>query len=463
VGGEAYGGPFACTGVSIDTRTLAEGDLFVALTGARDGEAFVDAALARGAGGLLTRKAHPAPGIRTEAPLAALERLGAAARRRASGARRCAVTGSVGKTSVTQALAAALRPSGPTHAAVESYNNHIGVPLTLARMPAGARFAVFELGMNHAGEIAALTRQVRPHVALITTVGSAHVENFPDGELGVARAKAEIFEGLEPGGCAVLNADAPFFPLLKEAAQAQGAEVWSFGTGEENRARLIEAAPAPGGLHIRAVVDGQPVLASVAAAGRHWALNVLGALLCVEALGGERAGALRALAAFSPLAGRGEQTQLALGAARILLVDESYNANPQSMRAALETLKALEARGRKLAVLTDMLEIGEGAPLAHLSLADPLRDAGVEVLYAAGPLMRDLALALGPAAVWRPEAEALAPLVLAGLADGDVVMVKGSKGSRAAFITAALKAAAGEGGFGGSSADASGLTPAEGR
>ena len=250
-GGEALGAPFEVSGLSIDTRTLKPGELFVALTGARDGHAFLEAAFAAGSAGALVScpplrsgGGQELPAVLVDDTLHALEALAAAARDR-SAARRCAVTGSVGKTSVTQAIAAALRLAGPSHAPVKSFNNHIGVPLTLAALPRDAAYAVFELGMNHAGEIGPLSRLVAPHVAVVTTVGPVHVENFEDGEAGVARAKAEVFEGLAEDAVAVLNADDRWFDLLADAARAKGARVLSFGRGEGCDAQLLSFSPSP--------------------------------------------------------------------------------------------------------------------------------------------------------------------------------------------------------------------------
>ena len=243
-GGERSVAPFTVSGLGIDTRTLQPRDLFVALVGERDGHDYLEVAAAAGAtGALVSTSTDKLPAVRVDETLQGLERLAGAARDR-SPARRCAVTGSVGKTSVTQAIAAALKLAGRSHAPVKSFNNHIGVPLTLAALPRDAQFAVFELGMNHAGEIGPLSRLVRPHVAVVTTVGPVHVENFPHGEIGVARAKAEVFEGLAPGGVAVLNADDRWFDLLADAARAAGAKVLSFGQGESCDAQLIDFSPS---------------------------------------------------------------------------------------------------------------------------------------------------------------------------------------------------------------------------
>ena len=437
-GGEAVGAPFAASGLSIDTRTLRAGDLFATLSGARDGHDYLPQALAAGAAGaLVTRPTPILPAIKVNDTLPALERLAAAARDRST-ARRAAVTGSVGKTSVTQAMAAALKLAGPSHAPVKSFNNHIGVPLTLAALPRNAAYAVFELGMNHAGEIAPLSRLVQPHVAVVTTVGAVHVENFPDGEVGVARAKAEIFEGLAPDGTAVLNADDAWFDLLAVSARSRGARVLTFGVGPACDARLIALEPQAEGAVVVASLHGRTLRFPIAASGAHWGANSLATLLAVEALGAPIDCALEALAGFAPLAGRGARRQVAAPGGEATLVDESYNANPVSMRAALRTLAA--APPRRLAVLTDMLELGPDAPARHAELAVELEAAQADLVFLAGPLMRHLWDAL-PAArrgAWTPNAAELAPVVREAVRAGDTVMVKGSNGSRASLVAQAL-------------------------
>jgi UDP-N-acetylmuramoyl-tripeptide--D-alanyl-D-alanine ligase len=471
-------GAFAASGVSIDTRTIEPGDLFVALAGARDGHDFVPEALAKGAAGVLASRPVDGPAVRVADTLRALEQLGVAARDRTLEAQRCAVTGSVGKTSVTQAIAAALKLAGPSHNSVKSYNNHIGVPLTLARMPRETERAVFEIGMNHADEIRPLTKMVRPHAAVVTTVGPVHVENFPDGEIGVARAKAEIFEGLEPAGLAILNADNKWFDLLAETARAHGARVVSFGTGEGCDARLLgfevgdgpstafggppphlrwggsraaaslsspcngegdrEAVEGPSGAVITATLHGQALRFPIAQTGAHWGLNSLATLLAVEALGAPVEVAIQALAAFAPLGGRGAEHRLALQGGEAILIDESYNANPMSMAAALRTLGARPA-ARRIAILTDMLELAEPEAV-HAALAEPIAAAGVDRVFLAGPMMRALWDVLPPIrrGAWRETAAEIVPEVLAVIKPGDVVMVKGSNGSRASLVVQAL-------------------------
>ena len=440
-GGEAVGAPFVVSGLSIDTRTLKPGDLFVALDGERDGHDFLTAAFAAGAAGALVSRGDAlGPVVKVNQTLQGLERLAVAARER-SPARRAAVTGSVGKTSVTQAMASALRLSGRSHAPVKSFNNHIGVPLTLAALPLDTEFAVFELGMNHAGEIAPLSKLVQPHVAVVTTVGPVHVENFPDGEAGVALAKAEIFEGLAQSGVAVLNADDAWFDLLADAARAKGARVLSFGR-EGRDAELVGFERDGAGAVIEARLHGQPIRIPIAQGGAHWGPNSLAVLLAVEALGAPVERALDALADFAPLAGRGAEQRLPFAGGAVTLVDESYNANPISMRATIRTLAA--APHRRIAVLTDMLELGPDAAGHHATLAADLESAEVDAVFLAGPLMRHLWDAL-PAArrgAWAPSAAELAPMVVSAVRAGDTVMVKGSNGSKASLIVQALSRAA---------------------
>jgi UDP-N-acetylmuramoyl-tripeptide--D-alanyl-D-alanine ligase len=441
-GGRLMGRAFDVTGVSIDTRTLEPGDLFVALKGERDGHAFAATAFAKGAAGALASQPVDGPHIEVEDTQAALETLGVAARER-SRARRGAVTGSVGKTSVTQAIKAGLELAGRAHGSVKSYNNQIGVPLTLARMPRDAERAVFEIGMNHAGEIEPLARMVRPHAAAITTVGPVHVENFPDGEAGVARAKAEIFSGLEPGGVAVLNADDRWFSLLWAEADRAGAKVRTFGSHDGCDAQLLEFNLRAGGADARVRIDGREHDVRLAQAAPHAAMNALCVLLMLGALGVDVETGLEALESFAPLAGRGSETIVPLADGAFVLIDESYNANPISMRAAISTLGSRSDARRKIAVLTDMLELGEDAPARHAELAADLADADVDLVFCAGPLMQSLwdALPASRRAGYARTAEELAPEVLAAVEPGDAVMVKGSNGSKAGLVAAALSRA----------------------
>jgi UDP-N-acetylmuramoyl-tripeptide--D-alanyl-D-alanine ligase len=441
-GGALAGAPFEATGVSIDTRTLEPGDLFVALAGVRDGHEFVGQAMGRGAAGVLGARPVDAPAVLVSGEvLPALERLGIAARERAPQARRGAVTGSVGKTSVTQALRAGLIRAGRAHGSVKSYNNHIGVPLTLARMPRDAERAVFEIGMNHADEITPLSRMVRPHAVAITTVGPVHTENFPDGEAGVARAKAEVFAGLEPGGVAVLNADNPWFDFLKSEAERAGARVAAFGAGEGCAARLIGFRVANGGAIISATLRGETLEFPILQTGAHWGPNSLCVLLMLEALDVPLETGLAALAAFEPLEGRGAERAVRIAGGAFTLVDESYNANPISMAAAIGSLGVRPAK-RRIVALTDMLELGPEAARFHADLAKPLESARVDLVFCAGLLMRALWDALPPTrrGGYAETAAELAPQIARAVEPGDVVMVKGSNGSRAGAMAQALEA-----------------------
>jgi UDP-N-acetylmuramoyl-tripeptide--D-alanyl-D-alanine ligase len=444
-GGTLYGPAFDVSGLDIDSRELAPGDLFVALPAARDGHDFVQAARARGAAGVLASRPVIEPYILVDDTLAALGRLAAAARLRATAARRGAVTGSVGKTSVTQAVLAGLRLAGGAHGSVRSFNNHIGLPLTLARMPPDARRAIFEMGMNHAGEIAPLSRLVRPHAVAITTVEAVHVENFPDGEVGVARAKGEIFEGLELDGAAVLNADNRWFGELAASARRAGARVLAFGAAPDAAARLTGFSPTAEGARVDAEIFGRPVTIALRQSAPHWGPMSLCALLMMMELGVPLETGLEALAGFEPLAGRGAELRLPWRDGEIVLVDESYNASPVSMSSALRALGARRAAGRRIAVLTDMLELGPDADPAHRDLASVIADQPIDAVFCAGPLMRGLYEALDPTrrGGYAPEAGALIDDIGAALAPGDVVMVKGSHASRASAIVAALVERAG--------------------
>ncbi len=442
VGGRVVGGDFAVTGVSIDTRSIEPGDLFVALAGVRDGHEFVAQARTGGAAGTLASQSVEGPAVMVEDTFKALEKLGEAARLRAPRTRRGAITGSVGKTSVTQAVRAGLMLAGKAHSSVKSYNNHIGVPLTLVRMPRDTERAVFEIGMNHADEIAPLSRFVRPHAVAITTVGPVHTENFPDGEAGVARAKAEIFAGLEPGGVAVLNADNSWFEFLSGEARRAGAVVRAFGTAEGADARLIDFQPQAGHAVVQARLHGKALDFPILQTGFHWGPNSMAVLLMLEALEVDLSDGLAALGSFEPLAGRGAEKEVRLAAGAFTLIDESYNANPVSMIAAFKTLGARRPAGRRIVALTDMLELGAEAPAFHAGLAGPLEEAGVDLVFCAGPLMKSLWDALPPTrrGGYAETAAELAPLIARATEPGDLVMVKGSNGSRAGAVVAALGA-----------------------
>jgi UDP-N-acetylmuramoyl-tripeptide--D-alanyl-D-alanine ligase len=441
VHGRQHGQPADVTGVTFDSREVKPGDLFVALQGVRDGHDFVAGAFAQGAAcALVSREVEGGPQVVVSDTLRALELLAAHARDRAP-AKRAAVTGSVGKTSATRAIEAGLKLAGNSHASVKSFNNHIGVPLTLARMPRETERAVFEIGMNHADEIGPLSRLVKPHAALVTTVGPVHIENFADGEKGVARAKAEIFEGLQPGGTAILNADNPWYDLLRAEAHRCGARVLTFGTGDMCDARLDGFEVEEGRAVVSATIHWRPVRFGLLQTGVHWGLNSLAVLLTLEALDVPLETGMHALSGFAPIEGRGAEKRVRLDGGAFTLVDESYNANPISMRAAFASLK--RRQGRKVAVLTDMLELGPEAVRFHADLAQPIDEAGVDVVFCAGPLMRALWDSL-PAARqggYAASAAELAPTLVDAVRPGDVVMVKGSNGSKASTLAAALASA----------------------
>ncbi len=428
--------PFAVDGVTFDSREVIGGELFVAMRGGTaDGHAYVAQAAERGAAGLLVEQPVDGPHVRVADSFRALEALGVAARLRTD-ATVVGVTGSVGKTGTKEALRLAFERVAPdaTHASVKSYNNHTGVPLSLARMPSGTRFGVFEMGMNHAGEISALARMVRPHVAVITWVANAHIENFADGEPGIARAKAEIFEGLEPGGVAVWPADNPHAPILAAAARARGVQSIRFGWKEGADVRVLAADVGAASTRLVADVMGEEVHLTVGMAGRHWVGNALAVLAAVKAAGGDIAEAGLALAALSDLPGRGARHTLKVAGGSATLIDESYNANPASMAAALAVLRDTPAK-RRVAVLGAMRELGSGSDALHAGLAAPIADAGVAELALVGPEMAALKV---PGAVHLPDATAAIAWVRDTLGDGDVLLVKGSNSLQLGRLVAAL-------------------------
>jgi UDP-N-acetylmuramoyl-tripeptide--D-alanyl-D-alanine ligase len=435
-------------GVSIDTRTLQPGDLFFAIQGdASDGHAYLARAFAAGASAAVVSREKASalsaagPLIVVEDTLRALERLGVAARARTE-AKIAAVTGSVGKSSAKDMLRVVLSRAGATHAAIASYNNHWGVPLTLARMPASSRYAVFEIGMNHAGEITPLVAMVRPSVALVTMIAPAHIEYLGSLE-AIAAAKAEIFSGLPPGGDAVLNRDAPHFDLLERRAEAAGAQITTFGAHRDSDARLVGFEADGGGVNVEARFDGRTIVFKLGAPGAHMAQNALGVLVVARALGLDLEESAKALSEFSPPKGRGERVVLSAPDGALTLIDESYNANPTSMRAALDLLgaSAPASGGRRIAALGDMLELGADSAAMHVGLAEHLQRNNVDLLFCAGPMMRGLYEAAPAAmrALWRPNAADIQSTLVATLRAGDVIMVKGSNGSRMGPIVAALK------------------------
>ena len=434
------------TGISIDTRTLAEGDLFVALKGDNsDGHDYVRKAFEAGAAAAAIDEAHAqalagaGPLYVAKDTLVALEGLGRAARSR-SKARIVAVTGSVGKTTTKELLRCALASAGETHASAASYNNHWGVPLTLARMPESARFGVFEIGMNHAGEITPLVAMAQPHIAIITRIAPVHLEHFASVE-AIADAKAEIFSGLQRGGVAILNRDDAQFERLRDAAGAAGVRfVLSFGESAEADATLLSCDVEGETTRVQARVLGQDLTYTIGAPGRHIAMNSLAVLMASRAAGLDLQAAARALAGFRPPAGRGQRETLQAADGPFTIIDESYNANPASMRAALDLLGAADGK-RRIAVLGDMLELGPQARALHAAIAEDVERNQIDLVYTAGPLMQALSEAI-PAerrGAHAANAAALEPIVLDALRAGDVVMIKGSNGSRMGPLVAAMR------------------------
>ncbi len=445
-GGTADGAPSASiTGFSIDTRTLQPGEVFVALRDARDGHAFVANAFERGAVAAIVERGY----VRTESdgallrvddPLEGLCGIARAARTRSS-ARIVAVTGSVGKTGSKEALRACLARVGATHAAEKSFNNHWGVPLTLARMPADARYGVFEIGMNHAGEITPLTKLVRPHVAIVTTVEPVHLEYFGTVE-GIAEAKAEIFSGLEPGGTAILNRDNPYFRLLATRAREHGGHVVSFGRNEAADVRPEVCTLEPDGTDIVVRLGDQRIAYRVGSPGAHIAQNSLAIVAALQAMGADVEKAVPGLGELTATKGRGARVTVRTEDGAILLIDESYNANPASMRSALAAMATVPrgANPRRIAVLGDMLELGAESGRLHEELKEPVDAADVDLVFACGPHMKRLfaALPANKRGTWAETSEGIAAQLLAEVRAGDVVMIKGSLGSRMAPLVDAL-------------------------
>jgi UDP-N-acetylmuramoyl-tripeptide--D-alanyl-D-alanine ligase len=436
----AVGPGFGANGVAIDTRLLAPGDLFVALQGERDGHDFVAEAFAKGAAGALVSRdvAAAGPVLRVDDTLAALTRLAEFARARAR-AKIVAVTGSVGKTTTKEMLRRALGAFGAVHAAEASFNNHIGVPLTLARLPPDAAFAVLEIGMNHPGEIAPLARLARPHVAIVTNVERTHL-GLMGSEAAIAAEKSTISLGLTQGGVALLPADSPHLKQLARNVPL-GARMLRFGAGPEADVRLLEAASDAEGCDVTGRVAGLTVRFRLNAPGRHMASNAMAVLAACHALGLDAGLASQALDKFEPVAGRGLRRQIKAADGAVILLDESYNASGASMRAAFSVL-ALQP-GRRVAVLGDMLELGDEAVAEHISLHDPLSEAA-DLIFTAGPMMARLFDTLSPArqGAHMQDAAALAPIVKAALRGGDAVLVKGSYGSRMRDVVSILDSSA---------------------
>ncbi|WP_425081002.1 UDP-N-acetylmuramoyl-tripeptide--D-alanyl-D-alanine ligase [Ruegeria arenilitoris] len=444
---EATGGrattDWAVNGVSIDTRTIEPGDLFVALKAERDGHDFVAQALEKGAGAALVSRIPE--GVSKDAPLlivddvqTGLEALGQAGRARTD-ARVVGVTGSVGKTSTKEMLATILEKQGKTHASVASYNNHWGVPLTLARMPRDIEFAVIEIGMNHPGEIAPLARQARPHVALVTTVAAVHLEAF-DSVAGIAQEKAAIFEGLEPGGAAIVNADIEHAEILRQIAQDYGAGIVDFGRKAADYA-LTDISQGGDSVRAEAAVGDATITYDVQSAGTHFAMNALGALAACVEMGVDLDEAIAGLRQWSPVKGRGVREVLPLAAGgQIELLDDSYNANPTSMEAALDVLAAAEGT-RRVAFLGDMKELGTQEIAMHSGMADVAAMAQVDQVHCIGPLMKALHAALpeGKRGLWSETSTEMAAHLPDLIRAGDTVLAKGSLSMALAQIVDGLR------------------------
>lgn len=441
-------GDFAVTGVSIDSRSLEPGDLFVALQGPSfDGNDFAASALQRGAAGALIHRRGKdlppkAPVVEVADTMRALEDLGRASRARTD-AKIVAVTGSVGKTSTKEALRAVLSQFGPTYASVGNLNNQWGAPLSLSRMPQDSRFGVFELGMNHAGEISPLSQMVRPHVTVITTVEPVHIEFFDSVE-GIADAKAEIFDGLLPGGAAVLPFDNAHFARLEDKAKRMGARILSFGTKDGAWARMTDCEVTAQGTQVTAEIGGKRLRYRIAALGAHQALNSVAVLAAAFALDLDLDHALPGFGAFEALKGRGKREALHIKGGDIELIDEGYNASPASVRAALRLLGELPTTfgGRRIVVLGDMRELGDRGAELHRGLAPDLSAAKVDQAFLVGPLMQGLYDLLPAAmrAAHKPSSDAMVETLVAAIRPGDTVLIKGSLGTRMAPLVEAVRA-----------------------
>jgi len=446
-GGKATGS-FDATGVSIDTRTLKKGEIYLALKGeALDGHDYVEAAFKAGASAAIVKKGFTSSSgalVHVDDTMTALEKLGIASRAR-SKAKIIAVTGSAGKTGTKEMLFIVFSALGKTHASKKSFNNHWGVPLSLANMPKDAAYGVFELGMNHAGELEKLTQQVRPHIAIITTIEPVHIEFFKNAE-AIADAKAEIFSSMGKDGIAILNLDNPHFARLKVHAEKAGlGKILSFGEDDEAQSRLIDCELHADSTKVTADILGERVKYKLNIPGKHITLNSLSALTAVKAAGGNLGIAVEALKNSEPVEGRGNRilVTIAEGQPPLVIINESYNANPASMLAAFEVFAMVEpaAGGRRLAVLGDMLELGRDGPVLHATLANPLLKAKADLLFCCGPMMDALYQTLPPD--WRgahtKESQELAQVVAAAVRPGDVILVKGSKGSKMPYVIQALQ------------------------
>ena len=445
-------GSWTASGVSIDSRTVQKGDLFVALKGPNfDGHQFAIDALDKGAAAAIVQDpledsdSYHDRLVMVKDTFAALQNLGKAARSRTQ-ARIIAVTGSVGKTGTKEALKLSLAVQGPTHASEGNLNNHWGVPLSLSRMPAETKFGVFELGMNHAGEIAPLSKLVRPHVAVITNVEAAHLEFFAS-VAEIADEKASIMAGLEPGGTVLLPRDNSHYARLTAAVATYNCDhAVSFGTGGDAAARLVAWSLTPDGTQVAAEFDGRRITYDMIVSGRHWALNSVAALAAIDALGADLHLGAAALAKLAAPAGRGARARISVPGGSVLLIDESYNASPAAVRLLAETLAQMHqpvggTSGRLIMVLGDMLELGPAAGALHADLATSLQAASIDLVYTAGPLMESLhnALPQRMRGVHARDAETLSSIVTEAMQAGDVIAVKGSHSSRMGAVVQAIK------------------------
>lgn len=448
-GGQSSDLQWSATGMSIDTRTLNKGDMFVALVGDNgDGHDYVATAIKNGAA--VAMVSHLVDGVDENKQLVvtdtlkAMGDLGRAARAR-TGAKIIGVTGSVGKTGTKEMLATAFDAQGQTHASIKSYNNHWGVPLSLSSMHAGTDFGIFEMGMNHAGEITPLSKMVRPDIAIITTVAPVHIEYFADGMTGIINAKAEIFDGVVDDGCVILNRDDESFEALKQKAEAKNLKVYSFGEHKDADAKMVDCLEAANGSRVKAEILGEEINYTLQIAGRHIACNALAVLLAVKLAGVDMQKAAKALARQEPITGRGKREYIETNVKDnpITLIDESYNASPTAMNAAFKVLALIDPGrgGRRIAVLGDMLELGADSAKMHADLALPLQACGVDLVYTCGKHMKKLyeQLPANQRGAHKDSSRELAQIVPDVLVPGDVVMVKGSLGSKMGLVVEALR------------------------
>lgn len=429
-------GDFAVSGVSIDTRSLKEGDLFVALKDQRDGHDFLEQAFENGASGALVSQSCSGPNVHVDDTLKALRGLGQAGVSR-SQATRIAVTGSVGKTSVKEALAVMLSRFGYAHKSLKSFNNHIGVPITMVLMPPTSDYGVFEVGMNHAGELSDLSELLAPNIAIITTVAAAHLAHFENIE-AIARAKAEIMDGLTAGGTLILNGDNAYTPMIRDMASAKGLDVVTFGQDDASDVVIVSTNSHASGGNVRLRIDHQQIDVTLSVPGQHWFSNAACCMAVAKVLDIDLRKAAMGLRAVQPASGRGDKHNLSVGGKSITLINESYNANPASMKAAISA--AALSSGRKLAVLGAMGELGADELALHAALAEPLIEAGFARIITVGETMRALrgALPQEMRGAWvETEAQAEEAL-LSEIQDGDSVLIKGSNAVGLGKLTARL-------------------------